>query len=317
VASFQARLIKYIIVRRMMRGMFNPLKHSIRDIRKYNRSMDRRIGLPHDGEVEPMDIEGVRTEWLRTSGVDDTARKAVLYFHSGGFCLEYGNIHRGFSLALSRICSVPVVAVDYRLAPEYPYPAANEDCLKVYCWLLEQGYGPDSLIIGGDSCGAGLALMTLLAIRNKCLPMPKAAFLLSLMGGDLRDFNGESYTTRRKCDPVNTKAIIKKYGEFYLAGALLEPPLRQHLAGLPNLFIQVGDDDILLSDSLLLKENAEMVGVKTTFEVWKGMWHAFQRFMPLVPEARRAVDSLGKFMVNEFSLWRDSTVFLKRHEMVS
>ncbi len=281
--------------------MFDPFKYSIQEIREKAASMNAKIKLPKDAKIQSTNIEDVKAEWLYTSTVNEESKKVVLYFHSGGFCLGYGNNHRSFALTLSKVCKVKVLAVDYRLAPENKYPASNDDCFKTYKWLLDQGYDPQNIIIGGDSAGAGLALMTLLSIRESNLPLPKGSFFLSLMGGDLKDFDGDSYNTREKSDPLNTKEMIKKYADWYLGSFKIESPIKQDLKGLPDMFIQVGDDEVLLSDSLLLAKNAEKDGVKVTIEVWKGMWHTFQGFSMIVPEAKKAINSLGLFIENHLN----------------
>lgn len=123
-------------------------------------------------------------------------------------------------------------------------------------WLLENGYKPEDVIIGVDSAGAGLTLMTLLSLRDLNIALPKASFFLSLMGGDLSDFNGESYESRKGSDPLNTKEIIVKYCELYSGSNSISPPIKQNLSGLPNMFIQVEDDEVVLSDSLLFAQRA-------------------------------------------------------------
>ncbi len=143
--------------------------------------------------------------------------------------------------------------------------------------------------------------MTLLSIRDSGTPLPRASFFLSLMGGDLRDFDGDSYKTRVARDPLNSKEVIQRYGEFYLGSAVIEPPIKQRLRGLPDMFIHVGDDEVLLSDSKLLAQKAKEEGIQVEFEVWKGMWHVFQGFAMMVPEAKRSIDKLGEFINIKFA----------------
>jgi monoterpene epsilon-lactone hydrolase len=294
--SIRSRLIKFFLVKHLMRSAFDPFKASIEEIRQKAAKMSGRIKLPKDAHIDRINIGGINAEWLRASSMDEKLKKVILYFHSGGFCLEYGNNHREFALRISRICNAKILAIDYRLAPEHAYPASNEDCFASYQWLLRQGHKPEDIIIGGDSSGAGLALMTLLAIRDSGTPLPRAAFFLSLMGGDLRDFDGASYESRKNRDPLNSKEVIQRYGAYYLGSTLVDPPIKKDLKGLPPLCIQVGDDEVLLSDSLLLARKAEEAGVKVVFETWKGMWHVFQGFAMMMPEAKRAIDSLGEFI---------------------
>jgi acetyl esterase/lipase len=138
--------------------------------------------------------------------------------------------------------------------------------------------------------------MSLLSLKQESISLPKASFFLSMMGGDLTDFNGESYESRKDKDPLNSKTCIKKYAQLFLGSAKVESPIKQDLTGLPDMFIQVGDDEVLLSDSQLLAERAEKSGVSVTLEIWNGMWHVFQGFASIVPESQKALDSLGKFI---------------------
>jgi len=298
--SIRSRLIKFFLVKHLMRRAFDPFEASIEEIRQKSAKMGNRIKLPKEAHIEKIKIGDINAEWLRASRVDDKLRKVILYFHSGGFCLQYGNNHRDLALRISKVSNTKILAVDYRLAPEYKYPAANDDCFNSYQWLLEHGYKPEDIIIGGDSSGAGLALMTLLSIRDSGNPLPKASFFISMMGGDLRDFDGDSYESRKTRDPLNSKKIIEKYGEFFLGQAAIEPPIKQNLRGLPDMLIQVGDDEVLLSDSMRLAQRAKEEGIEVSFEVWKGMWHVFQGFAMMMPESKRAVENLGKFIKDNF-----------------
>ena len=298
--SIRSRFIKFFLVRHFMRRAFDPFEASIGEIRQKAAKMSKKIKLPKDAHIEQISIGGMKAEWLRASGVDEKSNKVTLYFHSGGFCLAYGNNHRDFALRISKISNTKILAVDYRLAPEYKYPAANDDCFNSYQWLLKQGYKPENIVIGGDSSGAGLALMTLLSIRDSGIPLPKASFFLSIMGGDLRDFDGDSYSSRKTRDPLNTKEVIQRYGELYSGSTVIGPPIKQNFKGLPAMLIHVGDDEVLLSDSILLAERAKGEGIEVVFEVWKGMWHVFQGFAMMMPEAKRAVATLGMFIKNSF-----------------
>lgn len=294
--SIRSRFIKFFLVKHLMRRVFDPFEASMDEIRQKAAKMSKRIKLPKDAHIEQINIGDIKAEWLRASSVDEKSRKVVLYFHSGGFCLEYGNNHRDMALRISASSKTIILAIDYRLAPEYKYPAANDDCFNSYKWLIGQGYRPEDIVIGGDSSGAGLALMTLLSIRDSGTPLPKASFFMSIMGGDLRDFDGDSYGSRKNRDPLNTKEVIQRYGELSLGPTVIEPPIKQNLKGLPSMLIQVGDDEVLLSDSMLLAQKAKEEGIEVVFEVWKGMWHVFQGFAMMMPEAKRAIDNLGKFI---------------------
>lgn len=285
-----------------MRRLCDPFVTSIEDMRASSTKVDRRLSIPGDARIEPIENGGFRAEWLRAGSVNENTRNVILYFHSGAFCLGYNNAHRNFALELSKRCNTKVLAVDYRLAPEHPFPAANHDCQAAYQWLLDNHTDSQHIVVGGDSAGAGLVLMMLLALKDAGESMPRAAFLLSLFGGDLKYFDGESYETRKSFDPLNTKAGIQHFARLYTGENVIEPPIAQNLAGLPSLLVQVGSDEILLSDSVRLVENATKAGVNVVFEEWAGMWHVFQSFYMVMPEAKRAMQNLATFVNNHLTM---------------
>jgi epsilon-lactone hydrolase len=279
-----------------MRKSFNPFKNTVDAIRKNGEKMNQRIKLPQEKEIERVELENCFGEWLSRSDVTVVDYKVILYVHSGGFCLGLANNHRDFGLALVKRTKIKIFAVEYRVAPENPYPAANDDVLTAYHYLLENGYSSENIIIGGDSAGASLALQTLLSLKEKKEPLPKAAFLLSMMGGELTGFGGESYESKEKRDPLNSREIIKKYSDYYLADQQLSSPIMGGLEGLPPLFIQLGSEEVVLSDSTTLAERAKDAGVSVELHIWEGMWHLFQGFYSVVPEAKRALKELCSFI---------------------
>lgn len=237
-------------------------------------------------------------ERIRASNVQEDDPRVILYFHSGGFCLGYSNVHRDLAARISKVSGIPVYAVDYRLAPENPYPAANDDCLNAYRWLIRKGYSPENIVLGGDSAGGWLALMTMLSLREACEPLPSAAFLLSPLV-DLIYLDGETYQTRAKADPLNTREGIRLFADNFCPNhEKLKPlsPLLQSLTELPRLLIQVGGDEVILSDCLRLAERAKQDGVQVSLEIWDEMWHIFQGFAAMVPEAKKAINNIGEFI---------------------
>lgn len=279
-----------------MRKLCDPLITSLEDMRASSIKVDKRLRIPKDAKIETVENERFRGEWLCAGGVPEDTKNVILYFHSGAFCLGYNNAHRNFALELSKHCNAKALAIDYRLAPEHPFPAANDDCLASYRWLLEHNIEPHNIIVGGDSAGAGLALMTLLALKNAGDPMPQAAFLLSLFGGDLKNFDGESYETRKSYDPLNSKEGIQYFASLYMGEKNIDPPIAENMEGLPTLLIQAGSDEILLSDSARLADSARNAGVNVVFEEWDGMWHVFQGFFMLMPEAKKAMQNISSFI---------------------
>lgn len=296
MTSIRGKLIRFFIVKHAMRKLCDPFATSLDTMRASALNVNKRLKIPRDAKLENVDCNEFKAEWLLSGNVKESTKNVLLYFHSGAFCLGYNNPHRIFALEISKACNVKVLAVDYRLAPEHKYPAANQDCLAAYRWLLGDDTKPQNIVIGGDSAGAGLVLMTLLALKEAGEPMPRAAFLLSLLGGDFKNFDGESYQTRMSSDPLNFKEGIQHFAKLYLGDQVIAPPIDANMEGLPNLLIQVGSDEILFSDSARLSENARRSGVNVVFEEWKGMWHVFQGFSMIVPEAKHAMKNIAKFV---------------------
>jgi len=263
------------------------------------RKISRLAWLPWGTKVKEVQMSGVKGELVRSSRVSNRSEKIILYLHGGGFFSGSPATHRELAARISKASGLSVLVPDYRLAPEHKYPAANEDCLKVYRWLLRNGYSPRHIVIGGDSAGGCLTLMTLLSVRDAGEPMPAAAFLLSPLT-DAVQFDGESMKTRANMDPWFQPEALAKHIEHYIGD--IEPvpailsPARQNLAGLPPMLIQVGEEEILLSDSKRLAKRAREAGVVVTLEVWDHMWHVFQAFGVIMPESRLATNHIGTFI---------------------
>lgn len=265
-------------------------------------NLSKMATLPWGTKVEEASVAGLKAEWVRARKTPENSTKALLYFHGGGFFCGSASTHRNLAAALSKASGMPVLVPEYRLAPEFKYPTANVDCLDSYLWLLDQGYKPENIALGGDSAGGCLVLMTLLSIKEKNLPMPKAAIMISPMT-DAVNFDGESLKSRSQADPLFDGEDMGKHMTWYLGPKDQRPelasPLNMDLSGLPPLFIQAGDDEVLLSDSTRLADRAKKAGVKVKLEVWKNMWHVFQSFGVICPESRQAVNHLGLFLKDE------------------
>jgi len=223
----------------------------------------------------------------------------VIYLHGGGFIMGSPKTHREMAARLARASRTKMLVVDYRLAPERPFPAAMQDVAATFEWLLDKGYSAGHVIIGGDSAGGGLALRTLLHLRDEALPLPAAAFFLFPPLEWVR-FDGESYATKASVDPLLTKEMCVLNGERYVGNNPPETPLLypigMDLSRLPPMCIHVGEREILLSDSLRLAERARAAGVEVELKVWPGMWHVFQSNARFVPESRQSIDEIGHFI---------------------
>lgn len=243
-----------------------------------------------------VEMAGVFGEWVDNPSAQ---QDQVIYFlHGGGYNAGSPITHRELASHLSLAAGMRVLLPAYRLAPEYPFPAALQDAGTGYQWLLTQGVRPEKIVLAGDSAGGGLALSTLLWIRQQKLPMPAAAVLLSPWV-DLT-LSGASMQTHETIDPVISRKALELAAGWYAGDTPrtdpLLSPLHADLAGLPPLLIQVGSDEILLSDSTRLAERAQTAGVKTTIEVWDGMWHAWHGATTSLPEASQAITRIGTFI---------------------
>lgn len=262
-------------------------------------AISRLAPLPGGTSVAKADLPGIAAEWVSGPGADRKRGSALLYIHGGGFFSGSPGTHRELAARISGASGLPLLVVDYRLAPEHRFPAALDDCVAAYNWLLKQGFAPEKLAIGGDSAGGCLTMMTLLTLREKRVPLPSAALLFSPLT-DAINFDGESYTTRAGADPwFNPKDVGRHISIFTGTGknppAVLSP-VRADLKGLPPMLVQVGTDEILLSDSTRLVERAKKAGVDARVHVYDRMYHVFQMFGMIVPEARDAIAEAGAFL---------------------
>jgi acetyl esterase/lipase len=249
-----------------------------------------------DIKRQPASANGVPGEWISAPNSTDAA--TILYLHGGGYTIGSVNTHADMVSRICRASGARAFSLNYRLAPEHPYPAAVEDATKAYRWLLGQGIRPESIVISGDSAGGGLSLATLLALKAAGDPLPGAAVLLSPWT-DL-DATGESMKTRAESDPMITVDPLKTTALIYAGKASLTDPLVSPLYGdfhgLPPMLIQVGDAEVLLDDSTRVAEKATAAGVDVTIEVWDEMIHVFQIFAPTLPEGQQAIDRIGEFV---------------------
>jgi acetyl esterase/lipase len=252
--------------------------------------------VPDGTEVEPGEAGGVKGEWVRAKHARRDA--VLLYLHGGGYVLGSSKSHRHIGAAISGASGLSVFSADYRLAPEHPFPAAVDDAVAAYRGLLDSGIAADRMAIAGDSAGGGLTLATLLALRDKRLPLPACAVAISPWA-DLSQ-GGEAYRTRAKRDPMITKAGLDESSAHYLGGADAKTPLASpafaDFKGLPPLLIQVGTEEALHSDAEAVKARAEAAGVEVSFESWAGMMHVWHAFHPILSEGRDAIARIGSYL---------------------
>jgi acetyl esterase/lipase len=256
---------------------------SIQDRRAATDAWGASMPMPEGLTKEPVDAGGAPGVLFRPSGADET--RALLYFHGGGYMTGSPASHGGFLAHLAEATGVLGLALDYRMAPEHAHPAAVEDSVSAYRWLLERGHAASSLLIAGDSAGGGLTVATALALKQRGLPQPAGLLAISPWV-DLTQ-SGASYAGPiAERDPMITKAGLDEMAAAYLRGADPRDPLASpvfgDLRGIAPLYIQCGADEALLSDSLKLAEVAAFAEVDVRLEVWPEMihvWPVFHRYL--------------------------------------
>jgi monoterpene epsilon-lactone hydrolase len=233
-------------------------------------------------DARGMVAKGVRSEFITPKNVDRA--HAILYLHGGGYTICSPATHRNLAGRIAKASQAFTLVPDYRLAPEHPFPAALDDALACWDWLLAQGYEERNISIGGDSAGGGLALALVFKLRDAGRPLPSSIVLLS---------------------PWVNLTITGDYARLYLPeGNLRDPlvsPLFGDLRGLPPILIHVGGDDFLLQDAIELEAKLRTEGSRAELKKWEGLWHVFQAFAPFFPEAGQSITRIGQFIRNHFS----------------
>ncbi len=258
-------------------------------------SMTATSVMPEGSIAEPADASPVLAEWLHAPEADES--RVLLYLHGGGYLLGSIATHRALAARIAAAAGIRGLIIDYRLAPEHPFPAALEDAIAAYDFLLEHGFAPERIAIGGDSAGGGLTIATLTALRDSDRPLPGAAIALSPWT-DL-EATGESVET---CDDpmLGSRDELLATAALYLDGADARTPtaspLYADLEGLPALAIQVGTAEKLLDDSTRIAERIRSAGGEVELEVFEDLIHVFQSMAPHVPESLEAIEKLGSFL---------------------
>jgi acetyl esterase/lipase len=245
--------------------------------------------------IESLDLSGVPAE--RIAHPAARPGKTLLYLHGGGHVMGSLKTHRHFVSRLAIAARVTAFHIDYRLAPEHPYPAAIDDAMKAYRRILADGVAPQNLVVGGESAGGNLAAALLLKAREEGLPQPGGLYLLSPWL-DMTT-TGESYDKVGERDIIITREGIELVAAAYLGGAddnAFTSPVRADIAGLPPMLIQVGSEELLLSDSLVFASRAAMSGIEVKLHVWPEMPHAWPLFHPFIRAGLAAIAEAGQWM---------------------
>ncbi len=272
------------------------LTQTLTDWRRFNRTGSEVPLTVHGVRTQWIDADGVPAQWLKPDQVADG--RTFLYLHGGGWVLGYYNPHRLMVGRLARAAQARALVLDYRLAPEHPFPAAVEDCLSGYRFLLRQGVDPRKLVLAGDSAGGNLVAAALVALRDAGDPLPAGGVLMS-PATNLTE-RGTSYEMNARKEallPLNfVDVCVRLYLDGTDPGDPLVSPQFADLRGLPPLLIQVGGDELLLSDSTRFSEKAQQAGLDATLQVYPGMWHVWQTFAPYLPEGQSALESSAEFI---------------------
>jgi phosphinothricin tripeptide acetyl hydrolase len=269
---------------------------TVAELRAQYERAEKFFPTPPDVAIGHVAIGGVPAEWLTPPGA--RADSAVLYLHGGGYVIGSPRSHRHLAAAVGTAARSRVLLPDYRLAPEHAFPAAVDDAVAAYRWLMDRAIAPARIVIAGDSAGGGLTVATLLALRDGGVPLPAGGVCISPWV-DLT-CGGGSYATRAGADPIVKRAGVEEMATAYLGGrdatTPLASPLFADLHGLPPLLVHVGDDEVLLDDAVQLAERARKAGVEATLEVWPKMIHVWHWFFPMLDEGQAAIDRIGEFV---------------------
>lgn len=252
-----------------------------------------RVRVPADITHEVVSADGVRCEWFIPQ--NSPKDHVLLYLHGGGFVYGLTSLHREMVIYLARKMGARVLMVDYRVAPEYPFPAALEDCITAYRWLLKRDIFAQNIVVAGDSAGGNLTITTLMKLRDSDDPLPAAAACLS----PVADMTDQGEISSKFKDPLLHPRACKFYTASYVAhndphNPLISPVLGDW-HGLPPLLVHAGDDEILRDDAVRIEKLAKSAGVDVRLEIYPRMWHVWQLY-PALPQAVQSLDAIAQFL---------------------
>jgi epsilon-lactone hydrolase len=273
----------------------NQDEFSMDGARRLWASSGRFIRLPRGARVVPVTACGVPAHWIIPRG--ESERRVLLYLHGGAWVYGWAPLYDTFVARLARASKARALGIDYRLAPEHPYPAALDDCLSAYNYLLDQGIPAHDVVVMGDSAGGNLTPALLLTLKERGMPLPSAGVCLSPFT-DMA-WRGESFRENARNDIIPASLADFAIAAYAPGRDLRDPhlsPFNGDLGGLPPLLIQVGGGELLVDDARAFAARAAACGVDVTLTIYPGMWHVWQAFAPIVPEANRAVAEIGRFV---------------------
>lgn len=274
---------------------FGWSKGSLAKQRSRLENLTRFLPIPRGMTLNNLSADGVRAALFETTNAKPGI---ILYLHGGAYAVGSVKVHRNFLGRLAKVCRMNILAIDYHLAPEHPFPAALEDALTAFRWLLSQGYGPGEMVIAGDSAGGGLAIATLISLRDSQLPLPACAVCIS----PWVNLACTQEKSNNNNDPLLNPAILEAYSRYY-AGETdsanpLMSPVFANLQGLPPILIQVGTNEILLDQVEEFCEKARQAKVEIEMDRWQGMFHVFQ-MIPILPETKHSLKKIANFIAKK------------------
>ena len=292
IPSLRARLLRPILKRKFRSKSLTIAELRVRDLENI-RLMGR---LLNKARVDRIDIGG--RDAVVLSGAEAREGKVLLYLHGGGYVCGAVDLYFGLCSSMVQAFRMRALLLEYRLAPEHPFPAALDDARKAWRWLLAEGYSAGDIVIAGDSAGGGLALALVLALREEGEALPGAILCLSPWT-DLTNLS-PSHRGRAKAELILQTEVLNEWAGLYAGEADLKDPLispaKADFRGFPPLFIQVGSDEILLDDALIVAAKAKAAGVDVELRVWKGLWHVWQVLGDLLPESGEAIAEMAVFL---------------------
>lgn len=262
--------------------------------RAYDQWAQTHFPAPADLLLEPVNAGGVPALWARIDGAEST--RTILYFHGGGYMIASAAGYASTAADLARSADANVLLVDYRLAPENPFPAAVEDAVTAYMWSIAR-HDPATVVVAGDSAGGGLVAALLIALRDRGLPLPAAGVCISAWLD--MTLSSESISAKAAVDPIMSEPMLQGMAAAYLQGAQADlpsaSPLHGDLSGLPPLLVMTGTWDSLTDDSTRFAAKARQAGVGVTLAVFEEMYHCWHIMTPVLAESRSAIAEIGQF----------------------
>jgi len=294
MASFQNVFIRNFI--KSTKRLFFNLDMPVEQYRKGMEKMTGMAKMPDGITVEKINTNGIPAEWIIPNNLKNEG--VVLYLHGGGYAMGSINTHRALMARIAVASKTKVLGIEYRLAPEHPFPCAIDDAFAAYKWLLQKGIDSSKIVIAGDSAGGGLTVALLIRIKDENAPKPSAAVCLSPWL-DLAS-TGETAITLANEDPMIDLESVKHFALFYAPQEKLQhpwvSPLYADLKELPPIYIQVSTSEILLDDTRRFFEKALAAGVDIQVDYWDKMVHVWQAFGVYLPEAIEAIEKLGIYI---------------------